>query len=42
MGPWPSILEKPLESLHSTVTGFHVDLLTKAFIPIDDDQREFH
>lgn len=41
MGPWDKSTKKSIEKLLSTVPGFDVDLLTKAFFRIDPDQREF-
>ncbi len=41
MGPFVKILEKPIETLISSVPKFHVDLLTKAFLPLAPGQQEF-
>src|SRR5687768_3706536 len=38
--PFRKISDKPIESLISTVPKFHVDLLTKLFIPVAPEQRE--
>jgi len=35
------ITEKPLESLMNPVPKFHIDLLSKVFIPVAADQGEF-
>jgi mannose-6-phosphate isomerase-like protein (cupin superfamily) len=41
MGPFEKISKKPIESLINNVPKFHVELLTKAFMPVVPDQREF-
>ncbi|MDP7396993.1 MAG: cupin domain-containing protein [Lentisphaeria bacterium] len=40
-GPFPKTVDKPLDTLNSTVPKFHVDLLTKAFVPVSPGQEEF-